>query len=655
MRKLLLLLCFFSLFMVYAESALDFFTKGQQYQKDENWMAAIEAYQEALALNPSYGAAWLSLAESTYSLSEYALALQYAETAQKYLQNNTALSHLKGFIYIGLGEIEKAKSVFTAVLKTFPNDIDARFGLAELELFSGKKTSAENYFKEALARQSENKKALLSLALLSYDMGNIRSSKDFIQRALCYHSGEPDVHYFASYLAVQDGNLALAEKHVKNALQLAPKDIKAIRLFSLISFSQKKYNEANKNLDALILLDRQNAFPWYLKAKIAEKEGKIEEALRFYQRGLEINPDDEIMRSSMEVLISKFIAIEDLRRKDWAAYHLKKAKEARNLYQSEKAAYEFKRALKINPLDTDTRLLYADYLLQEGKAESYLAQLEFIQNEGVQNIALSDLIESYSALLASSLPQKWKTNPLYLDKTRYKLSLFYLDEGVQTLHPDSLVIASQMLKETAEMQGLLQVTTNENFVLSYSDAFRKAREAKSDYFAIIYFEESEREMLCRLILYNAMTGTKIQEFSVYRTGNARYSQIMQTLVSQVSKALPMRGKIIARSGYTALIDLGKAQGLTKDMSLTIVEKGSLVLDNDSLRLNARNNAILGTIDIQALSEDIAEGRVIYTGFFDKIAVGDEVFFVQESDKEKKSLSPNQVNAPVLIELLRSIR
>ncbi|HOF11522.1 MAG TPA: tetratricopeptide repeat protein [Treponemataceae bacterium] len=656
MKKRFLIFCFFSLSFLFAQTALDFYTRGQQYQENAAWMKAIEAYQEALNVNPSYAAAWFALSESTYALGEYALALQYAESAERFIRNDRALLNLKGFIYIGLGEIKKASDLFLQVVKSYPNDIDARFGLAELELFSGKKTAAERYYKETLARQGENKKALLSLAILSYDMGNIRASKDFIQTALRYHSGESEVHYFASYLAVQDGDLALAEKHAKNALHLQPKNAKTIRLLSLIHYSQKKYNEATENLDRLLSLDKLDSFSWYLKAKIAEKQHNTEGALVFYQRCLEINPEDEIARAAMEICITKATPIEDARRKGWAAYQLKKAQEATRLYLSETARYHYKRALKINPLDTDTRLLYAGLLLQDGRAESYLSQLEFIQNEGAKSLALSDLIESYASLLRSSLSQKWKTNPLYLDKTRYRLSLFYLDEGVHILHPDSLAIASQMIKETAEMQGLMQVSTEDSSVASYAEAFQKAREKGTDLFAILSFEETEREVLGELTLYNAKTGTKIQTISVYRTGNDRFTQTIQKLVSQLTKALPLRGRIIARSGYTALIDLGKTEGIEKNMELSIVEKGRLSLDSASLRLLTQENNILGSISIEEVGEEMAEGRVSYTGFFDKIGVGDEVFIALPlEDTEGKNLSSNQNTTPVLIDLLRSIR
>ena len=46
-----------------ASSALDFYNQAKEKQNKRDWYAAVELYQEALKLNPSYGEAWFSLGE----------------------------------------------------------------------------------------------------------------------------------------------------------------------------------------------------------------------------------------------------------------------------------------------------------------------------------------------------------------------------------------------------------------------------------------------------------------------------------------------------------------------------------------------------------------------------------------------------------------
>ena len=70
-------------------SALDFYNQAKERQNKRDWYAAVELYQEALKLNPSYGEAWFSLGECSYELGQYDLAVQYCDTAAKYIKNRT--------------------------------------------------------------------------------------------------------------------------------------------------------------------------------------------------------------------------------------------------------------------------------------------------------------------------------------------------------------------------------------------------------------------------------------------------------------------------------------------------------------------------------------------------------------------------------------
>lgn len=95
---------------------------------------AIEMYQSALKENPSYNLVYQGLAECFYALDEYDQALSFVESARKYKKDDPDLQNLHGFILVGLGKIDAAKTLFNGVLKKYPNNPEARFGLAEIEV-----------------------------------------------------------------------------------------------------------------------------------------------------------------------------------------------------------------------------------------------------------------------------------------------------------------------------------------------------------------------------------------------------------------------------------------------------------------------------------------------------------------------------------------
>ena len=152
--------------LVFGAGALDKYNLGMEAQANENFYVASQYYLEVTAENPAFTDAWYKLAECSYKLGEFDLALNYLENAEKYEKNNQKIQNLKGMVYVSLGRIDDGRAIFNSILKKYPNDIDAHFGLAEIELYDGKFSGAENQYAEALKRQNSNRKALLSLALV---------------------------------------------------------------------------------------------------------------------------------------------------------------------------------------------------------------------------------------------------------------------------------------------------------------------------------------------------------------------------------------------------------------------------------------------------------------------------------------------------------
>lgn len=639
------------------KSALDWFNEGKDCQNLQDWYGATECYQECLQLNPSYGNAWLSLAQCTYAMGEYELAISYADTAGKYLKNTTDIQNLKGFALVGLGRIDEARGVFDAVLALFPNDTDARFGLAELDILNGKISGAESLYLDALRRQPESRKALLSLALVSYELGKVSASKQYINQALRYHSENPEVHYFASYLLAREGSWTEAEGRVRTAIQLRPDYEDAYRLLSSILYSTMRFQDVVSICDYRISQNRKISSAWYLRGLALTKLNRIEDAIQSFVIGLEIDPEDEIMRTAMERLVCDHLEIEDARRAEWAEWHIKRANEFAQRYLSLQAQYELKRALVIDPTNSKARIAFAEALLRDGYPENYLAQLRFLRDLGTDNTEILDKIESYTSLLENNLSEKWDVDPFYLDKARYNIGLYYVQPSVQLMHPDSDQITSEMLADVLSTNGKLQVTSYRSAISGYAEAFRLARQGKQDYFGMVSFEENDRELTVSLTLYVARTGNKAAEYKVYRTGNSRYANALRRMEQVIVDSLPQKGKIIARSSSTVLVDVGSTDGVAKDTVFNIIKKDSVSTADRELGTNYDVNNLYGTVTLTTVSEDISEGIIKQNGFYDRINVGDELLPLPAETEEAKKETTVAVDKqkPALITLIKSIQ
>lgn len=652
---------------MFSATAVDHFNAGNTLRDRENWYEAIEQYLEAVQMNPAYGEAWFSLAECCYETGEYELALLYLDQADALLKNRSDLQNLRGFLYICLGRTADAEALFESILAKYPNDVDARFGLAELEILEGRVSGAEKQYQAALQRQSRNTRAILSLALVSWELGKKKAASDYIEQALRLFSGDAKVYWFASYIALQQKDMSNAETYIRRALQLKEDYDEAYSLLSDILFMQERYEEVLEVCNYRLLLDRNCVNAWYLKGLTETKLGQISSAFISYETGLEIAPQDELMRAALEMLAIQYTDVEDPRRAEWAKYHTKKAGEYSDKFLSVQATYEYLRALRLNPFDSSARLAYADLLLADGYSESYLAQIQFIQNQGQSDRVLDNTIEAYTSLLYDTLPQKWEVNPLYLNKKRWNIGMYYVSPAAEDIHQDATRISSLFYADMFQDSSALSVTADETPVSTFTEAFARARKAGYDYFMLFTFQENERELTTGAKVYSGRTGNLVTSWSVYRTGNDMFSNAMQKMKDKLNQAMPYYAKIIARNGPSLLLDAGRLDGVSVGQTWNIIAKGGIKTADFGPGIVYGESDVLGTVTLSAVGEEISSGMLVQNGFYDRVNVGDLIVLQAQSLEDEpvvegaydvpyvEGQSAASPQEPALLQLLRKIR
>lgn len=639
--------------LVYAQTptARQYYDRGVQKQERFDYYGASEDFHEALRINPSYGDAWFRLAQVTYDLDDYELTLTYLDNAEKYARDNTDIQNLRGLTYISLNRLADARAVFDAMLKKYPNDVRARFGLAELDLFSGSYDAAKNRYVDALKRQGDNRKALLSLALLSAETGNDAAAEDYLQQVLRYHSGDAQVHYLAAYVDARAHKLDEAERRARAAVQINGDYVQAYVLLGSVLYAQARYDEVLDICDYLIARDRTNTAAWYLKGLSQVKQEKNEAAITTWTTALTIDEHDEVMRAALELLVTQTTQVEDARRGQWAVYHIKKGRDYAKLFMGEEARYEYQRALKIDPNNEQARNEFAALLSHAGLNELYLQQLKFIsehektpatdetdEDERYRKLKMADTIEAYDSLLKYSLNNKWEIEPFYLDKTRWHVGLYYANSPVQLLHSEAEQISANMIQDIFTGVAITSVEVKNQPVTGYGEAFRLARTGNMDYFVLMTVDETEREVAMDAVVYSARTGVELARFSTFRTGNDKYASVLRSFRRNLLNMLPVRGKIIARSVNEVLVDLGKVEGMAENAVLDVIKAGTVRTRDTGLGVEFGKDGKLGTITISRVGEEIAQGKLNQSGFYDRVNVGDEVLVKSMPDENGNAVA-----------------
>lgn len=623
------------------DSAPALYAQGRQAQIDGNHYKAIELFRAAIERNPSYVQPITGLAETYFSLGEFSEAFRYVKQAEKFDFTNMSLLNLEGRIQIGLGDFPAAKKLFEQVLAQQPNNVDSKFGLAELSIAAGEPKTAAASFEKTLSIAPENKRALLSLVLLYDSLGDYSKAETFATTALQYHPDDAQVHYIAARHYLQTVNYAEAQKQVETALSLQPGNLSYTLLLSRIYLRTRQYNRVVPLIKAILAKNSNDYLLWYSLGLAYDRLGKVDKSIESFGRAFTVRPDDEVSRIALENELIGKTAIKDPRRAKYAQYHFDQgtAYERRNYI--DRALGEYRRGLKIDPYSVPGRLLYANVFNREGYPAKYLSELNGLKTIGKTNPDVTDQIEIETNLLQDSVSNRWGVHQFTLARKRYSLSVFYTTHTTQNgmIHFLSQGFLADYMKYLLTGYENLAVDGAPQKANSFADAFRTARETGTDYFIVLNFDESERYFHLTADLYASLTGTKIDVLQSYRTGNNRVTDALANVADAFHGLLPLRGRLLDRRFDTGLIDLGRLDGVKRGDKLFIIKNGTIAIANNRIGFDYPPDAVIGTFEITKTDALVSEGTVTKNQFFDLINPEDWVIFPPPKNEKPRSVTP----------------
>ncbi len=621
-----------------AQGAAALFQEGSRAQATENYYQAIEQYKASLDANSSYLAPMRGLAECFFSLEEYDEALRWVEQAKKYGRGDPDLLVLEGRILIGQGDVKTARARFTEVLSRQPNNLEARFGMAEAEVAEGRTREALSRYVKALGLAPESRKALLALALLCEETGDATGAAKYFELVLRMHADDPHVELEAGAWYARNGDYDSAEKRAKIALSLKPGFDAARLLLGSVYLQRGRNQDAIDAFRQIITANRDNALAWYGLGQAYATVPDAEKALSSFASALSARPEDEIARIAQEYAALDWLKMDDAQRKKMGAFHLDSGRLLENSNFQEKALSEYRRALLVDPISRDARVAYARIFRAMGFPARYRNELLVLTTLGVKDVFVSDEIDALTSVLADSLSNAWGIDQFAVDRAKYKIPVFTLASVNRLIHPQASGILARYFADSLLRSESVQVPSLPATTESFESAFKAAREKETDFFVLLGVDESERSFSATADLYLSRTGARIASFSAFRTGNDRIRDCFLKIAAALTSTLTPRGTLLSRKLDIGVIDLGSFQGMKKDDTLVVVRRGMVRLDPRQPGLAYEDADVLGSFTVSATDEGIAEGLLARKGYFDFINAGDEIVPLR---REEKPLPPVQ--------------
>ncbi|MDR1909273.1 MAG: tetratricopeptide repeat protein, partial [Spirochaetaceae bacterium] len=592
------------------------YRQGREAMAREDWYAAAESFLECLALNPAHAEATASLAECYYELGEFEETLVWVRKARSLARSAAAPANLEASTLIALGRLDEASALLRDVLLREPYNREALFSLAELDLARGHGGDALNRYREAARRFPDDRRVLVSLALVSASLGESAAARNYIERAMLLHPGDHLVYYMAAYLDSQEGRLPAAIAHAERALNLRGDYAPALSLLAALRYRSGDYTEAARLADVSIAANRADLGAWYLKGMAYARLGRPGEARAILSTALSVDPGDEFIRSALEDLVITHTAVEDPERSRWADWHFNRAGDFENRNQAGEALFEYRRGLRLNPY-APARRSYAELLRRQGYPARFLEELSFMRELGLDHFsaperqAITDAIENYDAVLTDSLYRRWAVEAGELARRHWKVAVFFLS-GSPSRHVDAALVCAALIRDILVHDRNVETAALALEQPSFSAAFRSAREAGADYFLVISASENERDLSIAGGLYVGRTGSPAGVFHSYRTGPDRLRNSARNVVAQLGAALPFRGVLLRRRAAQALIDKGKADGITPGLVFNVVKRGRSAPANEGIAVVYSPGDLVGTFTTGSVDEEVSAGLLTRT-------------------------------------------
>lgn len=642
--------------------AVRLYKEGIVELDQEHPYRAIELFKQAQAINPDYIEPLISLAVSYYYMDEYDEALRYVQKAIPLGKDNPRLLNINGRILLALGKTDDAAVLFKAVLRREPYNVDALLGQAEFSLSRGDDISALQQYQKSLQYNPKDRRILLALSLMFETKGDRKMAEQYLLKALDTWSESPLVQAMASeyYIRRQDWPQALF--HAQTSLSLAPGYRKALQLMGTVNLHMGKFQEVVAIMDQLLKLELKDPLAWYLRGMALLQLQKPSEALASFEKVLLIAPNDEIARIVLEDTVIQNLSIEDPSRGRYAAYHFDQANQYRKKNLFQRAAFHFRRALLIAPLEAKGRQDYADFLKSTGQMALFYQQLKIlVEKNNVQNNYVKDNLEIYASLLQSSVSASWNVDQFLIDRDPLLFRLFYIPSRQNIEHP----LAEPFLARYAQAILLMSPKVSMNGdrsetsslvapreVSNESQAFSLSRNAKVDYYVLMDLSESGDAFQAKTGLYLARTGNAIRAQAAYRSGNFRVQNAITQVSETIQGELPLRGHLLKRNLDEGLINLGRNDGLKVGDILNVVAPDAYLLKGDGPGFIFSTEHKTGTFTVTAIDDLIANGTVKREGFYDRINVGDVI--LRDGESQGKNLQPT-AGFPFLYNKIRAIR
>ena len=267
--------------------------------------AAIDKYQEALAIDPGYAAAHAGICDAytaLYQLNSAPSAIESADTAcAGALANGPRLPLVHraiGRFRLATGEVSAAETAFRQALAINDVDASAMIGLSRVLRRDRRLGEAEDLIREAIELQPGNWRAMNSLGGLYFGLGRFTDAVEQYQRVSFLNPGNHIVLGNLGSANLMLGNFETAREHLTASIEIEPQQ-QYVSNLGIVHYYLGRFRESAQHHRQAVAGTPDAPEAWlalgdalYFAGERSLASEAFEEAARLAQAQMAIDPSD---------------------------------------------------------------------------------------------------------------------------------------------------------------------------------------------------------------------------------------------------------------------------------------------------------------------------------------------------------------------------
>ncbi len=282
--------------------------KGDLLQSLKRYEEALVIYSENIKKFPNYSWSYINSGDIYRIKQDYDKALEYYDKALKIDPKDSYIYNNKGYLYDQIGKIDLAVNNYNKAIEIDPSSWITYNNMGRMFSRLGKdKEALEVYNKAISLNTTDNVYIYYSAGTINFKLGHYDNAIVMFKKVIAIDPKSFQSYFYCSlaYSKLKDYEQAL--KYLDKSLSIKPDNGKDD--YEFYYSAGITYLKSNRDIDAInmfnkaIEINSDNFQPYFYCSLAYVKIKDYKQALKYLDKGLSIEPNDEKMNILKESMI----------------------------------------------------------------------------------------------------------------------------------------------------------------------------------------------------------------------------------------------------------------------------------------------------------------------------------------------------------------